>query len=207
MAIGGHEIFLLIVGIDVVLGPLLTLTVFKSSKKSLKFDLAVIAVLQVCAMMYGVSTLLEARPVYVAALGKEFQVVQATEVTDANLLKAKATLPWWGPNWVGTKAPTDRYDIDAVQDLASVGGGRGHLPQLHIPYALMKEEILQRAQSIDVLKKHNAGKEAEIDTWIAKRGYSANGLRFQKIKISASEFVVILDSKTADVVGIADFKP
>ena len=51
MAIGGHEIFLLVVGIDVVLGPLLTLVVFKSGKKTLKFDLAVIALLQIAALV------------------------------------------------------------------------------------------------------------------------------------------------------------
>lgn len=45
IALGGHEIFLLVVGIDVVVGPLLTLVVFKAGKKSLNFDLAVIAVL------------------------------------------------------------------------------------------------------------------------------------------------------------------
>ena len=93
LAIGGHEIFLLIVGIDVVIGPLLTLVVFKTGKKKLKFDLAMIALLQILALEYGVSTLLEARPVYVAALGDKFQVIQATEVTDANLEKAKTTLP------------------------------------------------------------------------------------------------------------------
>ena len=207
MAIGGHEIFLLVVGIDVVLGPLLTLVVFKSGKKTLKFDLAVIALLQIAALVYGVSTLLEARPAYVAALGDKFQVIQATEVTDANLAKAKTSLPWWGPRWVGTKAPTDRYDIDAVNDVAAVGGGRGHFPQLHVPYDSMAKELIQRAQPIAALKKINSAQAAEIDAWLAKHGYTEQTAKFQPIKISASEFVVMIDAKTAAVIGIAPFKP
>lgn len=207
MAIGGHEIFLLVVGIDVVLGPLLTLVVFKSGKKSLKFDLAVIAMLQIGAMAYGVSTLSEARPAYVAALGDKFQVVQANELTDANLAKGKAELPWWGPRWVGTKAPTDKREISMVASIATVGGGRGHLPQLHIAYASMSAEILQHAQTIDTLKKHNASGGGAIDTWLATRGYNAETAKFQPIKISASEFAVMLDAKTAAVIGIAPFKP
>lgn len=207
MAIGGHEIFLLVVGIDVVLGPLLTLIVFKSGKKSLKFDLAVIALLQIFAMAYGVSTLLEARPAYVAALGDQFQVVQASEVTDANLAKAKTELPWWGPLWVGTKTPIDRYDVSAVAAVKSVGGGRGHFPQLHVAYASISAEILQHAQSIDALKKHNAADDGEIDVWLAKRGYNGQTAKFQPIRISASEFVVMLDAKSAAVIGIAPFKP
>lgn len=207
MAIGGHEIFLLVVGIDVVLGPLLTLVVFKSGKKTLKFDLAVIALLQIAALVYGVSTLLEARPAYVAALGDKFQVIQATEVTDANLAKAKTSLPWWGPRWVGTKAPTGRYDIDAVNDVTTAGGGRGHFPQIHVPYDSMAKELIQRAQPIAALKKINSAQAAEIDAWLAKHGYTEQTAKFQPIKISASEFVVMIDAKTAAVIGIAPFKP
>lgn len=207
MAIGGHEIFLLVVGIDVVLGPSLTLVVFKSGKKSLKFDLAAIALLQICAMTYGVSTLLEVRPAYVAALGDQFQVVQAAEVTDANLAKAKTELPWWGPRWVGTKAPTDRYDVDAVQAIAAVGAGRGHLPQLHVPYDSMAAEILERAQPIAVLKKRDAAQAIKIDAWLAKHGHDEQTAKFQPIKIRASTFVVVVDAKSAAVIGIAPFKP
>ena len=207
MAIGGHEIFLLVVGIDVVLGPLLTLVVFKSGKKGMKSDLAIIAMLQVGAMTYGVGTLLEARPAYVAALGNKFQVVQASEITDANLAKGKADLPWWGPRWVGTKAPTDKHDISAVNAMAPVGGGRGHLPQLHIPYESMALEILNNTSSIEQFKEHNATKVAEIDAWLSKRGYNAKTAKVQPIKINASTFVVVVDAKTAAVIGIAPFQP
>ena len=68
-AVGGYELFLMLLVIDVILGPLLTLVVFKSGKKSLKFDLAVIALVQAAALSYGVWTLLIGRPVYVAAFG------------------------------------------------------------------------------------------------------------------------------------------
>jgi len=43
--LGGFELLLLIVAVDIALGPLLTLVVFKSGKKRLKFDLSVIALL------------------------------------------------------------------------------------------------------------------------------------------------------------------
>ncbi len=206
LAIGGHEIFLLIVGIDVVIGPLLTLVVFKTGKKNLKFDLAMIALLQILALEYGVSTLLEARPVYVAALGDKFQVIQATEVTDANLEKANTTLPWWGPRWVGTQAPTASADTYAANYLEELGFGRGHLPQVHVAYETMAKELLERAQSIAELKKTNATQTAEIDAWLAQRGYRESSAKFQPIRIHAAEFVVIIDAKTAAVVGIAPFK-
>ena len=206
MAIGGHEIFFLVVGIDVVLGPLLTLVVFKSGKRSLVFDLTTIASLQIVALGYGVSVLCEARPTYVAALGDKFQVVQATEVTTANLAKAKTTMPWWGPTWVGTRAPEGRYDTDAVRDVEEIGGGRGHFPQLHIPYASMASEVLEKSKPISALIASNPANAAEIADWLKKHNLNANSARFQPIRIRASEFVVVIDAKTAAVAGIAPFK-
>ncbi len=207
LAIGGHEIFLLILGIDVVLGPLLTLIVFKSGKKSLKFDLAVIAMMQVAALIYGVSVLLEGRPAYVAALGDRFQVVQAVEITDANIEKAKTTLPWWGPIWVGTKAPEGRYDTDAVADVEGIGGGRGHFPQLHVAYETMTQEVLKKSLPISTLKAANATKTQEIDAWLASRGHSDSSAVYQPLLVRASSFAIVLDAKNGKVVGISPFKP
>lgn len=56
MALGGLMLVALIVGVDVVLGPLLTFIVFKPGKKSLKFDLTVIALVQAAALGYGLWT-------------------------------------------------------------------------------------------------------------------------------------------------------
>ena len=207
VALGGHELFLLIIGVDVVLGPLLTLAVFKPGKKSLRFDLSVIALLQVAALFYGMNALLAGRPVYAAALGKEFQVVLAPEVTEANLAKATTRLPWWGPSWVGTKAATEQYDRNAVMDLERMGAGRGHLPQLHIPYATMANELLANAASIETLKKHNPTQVNQIDAWLDAKGINPATSRYQPIKMGASRFVVLLNAENAAVLGIAQFRP
>jgi len=207
VAIGGHELFLLIIGIDVILGPLLTLVVFNPKKRSLKFDLLVIAMMQIGALVYGVGVMLKARPVYVAAVGDHFQVVQATEVTNGNLKKANAALPFFGPILVGTKAPVGRYDIDAVELVQQIGGGRGHFPQLHIPYESMASEVLEKSKPISTLIANNAAKADEIAAWLQQHNLDANTARFQPIRVRASEYAVVINAKTAAVAGIAPFKP
>ncbi|MFZ6874054.1 hypothetical protein ACO0LF_18510 [Undibacterium sp. Di27W] len=202
-AIGGYEIFFLIVGIDVILGPALTLVVFNTKKKKwLVLDLLVIVVLQVYAFVYGVSTLLEARPAYIAALGKNFQVVQASEITDGNLEKGKATLPLWGPKLVGTFEPTDSADLSMARGIESVGGGKGHMPQLHIPYADMSKEILENAQDFDALEKDNEDKKADIQAWLKSHDCDEKKCKYQPIKIRVSTFPAVIDAKTAAYLGI-----
>jgi hypothetical protein len=46
-AMGGKHLLMILLGVDVVLGPFITLIIFNPKKKSLKFDLAVIALVHV----------------------------------------------------------------------------------------------------------------------------------------------------------------
>ncbi len=203
-AVGGLNIFLMLLAVDVVLGPLLTFVVFKSGKKSLKFDLFVIGVLQVLALSYGVFTLFAGRPVYVAALGHRFDVIQASDVSSEELVAEARSLPWFGPKWVGTRTPSSSSERERV--LFS-GSDYGHFPQHHQPLENMQQDILSRAQPISELKRLNAGRESHIDAWLAERNLSADAVRFQGLKARNKDFTIIIDARTAQVIGVAPFTP
>lgn len=59
---GGWRVIQIIVGVDLILGPLLTLIVFKAGKPGLKFDLSMIALVQTLALGWGVLTTYNERP-------------------------------------------------------------------------------------------------------------------------------------------------
>jgi len=77
---GGSGLTLILAGVDMTLGPLITLVVFKSGKKGLKFDLAVIALLQATALAYGVHVVYAARPVYLVFAFDRFNVMTAEDI-------------------------------------------------------------------------------------------------------------------------------
>ena len=79
-AVGVTHIFLLLLLIDVVLGPLLTLLVYKAGKKTLVFDLAVIAVLQLSALGYGLWTVAEGRPAWLVFNADRFDLVRVLDI-------------------------------------------------------------------------------------------------------------------------------
>ena len=54
----------MLLAIDVILGPLLGLLVYKEGKKSLKFDLSVIILIQIAALCYGVFSIEQGRPAW-----------------------------------------------------------------------------------------------------------------------------------------------
>ena len=60
---GGWRVIRIIIGVDLILGPVLTLMVFKVGKPGLKFDLAMIAIVQALALSWGVWVTYNERPV------------------------------------------------------------------------------------------------------------------------------------------------
>ncbi len=73
----GWKAIAMIVGIDLVLGPLLTLIVFNHNKNSLKFDLWIIALVQTGALAYGTWTIHQTRPIALAYINTSFITIYA----------------------------------------------------------------------------------------------------------------------------------
>lgn len=113
-AMGGEQLVYLIVGCDIVLGPLITLVVYKHGKKSLTFDLAVIAAIQAGALVYGIMVAAAARPVYTVFVVDRFDVTAAYDIDKADLARVKdpryASLPWGGPKTVAAVKPVGAED-------------------------------------------------------------------------------------------------
>lgn len=206
-AVGGLEIFLLLLGVDIALGPLLTLIVFNTSKKSLKFDLASIAIVQVAALAYGVFTLYSGRPVYVASLGHRFDLIQASEISGEQLASTGISLPHLGPQWVGTKQATDKKERENMLFSALGGADYGHYPQYHVPIAAMKEQLIRQGRPISELRSRNRSEDDKITSWLKVHNRSDDTVLFQGLKARSKDMAVILDAKTAEVIGIAPFKP
>ena len=88
---GGRELFLLITTVDVILGPLLTFVVFDLRKgwPHVRRDLAIIGIIQLSALLYGLHTVYVARPVAMVFEVDRFRVITANDVHEPDLPKAK----------------------------------------------------------------------------------------------------------------------
>lgn len=97
-------------GVDLVLGPLLTLIIYRHGKKGLKFDLLFIAIVQIAALVFGLHTVWESRPAYIVGTSDRFHLVFANEIDPASAKKAQAEYrraPWLGPEIVSAPLPKD----------------------------------------------------------------------------------------------------
>lgn len=203
---GAPRLLMLVVLVDVCIGPLLTLIVFKSGKPGLKFDLAVIALLQATALVYGFHVLVSSRPVFMVAAVDRFVLVDADQIAKADLAKASRPewrhLSWTGPVLVAAELPKDP---DARTDLLfrSVAGGKDvqDYPQYYVPYEKAAAGLMKHAHPIAMLRELNPGKNAMIDRWLAIHQRNATGVVWLPIQPRQGDLVMMLDAATGKPLG------
>lgn len=94
---GGWKVIRIIIGVDLILGPLLTLIVFRSGKKGLKFDLSMIALAQIVALSWGVWTTYNERPAAIIYTLDYFTPVPAYQLAENGMTIKE--LKKFGDSW------------------------------------------------------------------------------------------------------------
>jgi hypothetical protein len=124
------RVVLVMVCVDVVLGPTLTLIIAnqKKSRRELTRDVGIIVAVQLCALTYGSVSLWSGRPLYYAFSENVLQLVQAYDI-DANEAKLggeqNPTLaPHWYslPRWIWAPLPQNAEDAKKIVTSTITGG-------------------------------------------------------------------------------------
>ncbi|MEO8486751.1 MAG: TfpX/TfpZ family type IV pilin accessory protein [Betaproteobacteria bacterium] len=207
---GGAGLMLILIGVDVVMGPLMTLVVFNPAKQSLRVDLAVIALLQVGALLYGISVIAQARPAYVVFAGDHFTVVGANAIDPESLAAARPPydgLPLGGPKIVGAKLPADPAERNKVMMLAAGGLDLPVLPRYYVPFAEVVSELKAKSQSLDALEKRKPELKAALDTAIARSGVARSALAWVPVLGRLEVGIALVDLSRGDVVSVVPVDP
>ncbi len=121
--LGGIEGIQIVAGVDLVLGPLLTLMVYNKAKKSLKIDLAIIACIQFTALVAGTWTVYFERPI-VQVLSDDGIYVYSQRDYEANDIPIDQLkkIPGKAPLNVFLDLPDDKNSIAAIKAAHSFFG-------------------------------------------------------------------------------------
>lgn len=81
---GGTKIFFVVCGVEVVLGPLMSLVIYntKKSRKELLTDYSIVLVIQLAAFGYGIHSAYIARPLYLAFVVDRFELVSQVDLDE-----------------------------------------------------------------------------------------------------------------------------
>jgi len=211
-ASGVTSIFLLLLGVDISLGPLITLFVFDLKKPELKRDLLIVGVIQLSALIYGLHAVYIARPAYLVFAADRFDMVFANDLDDKKLAEAKLpqfrSLPVLGPQTIAAPLPTDPQERSALT-LASVNGGADlpQLPKYYRPYADGRGAVLAHLQPLAKLKGFNADRPADVDQVLAKYAPGKVEAGYVPLRGKVKDLTVLIDRRSGAVLEIVDLKP
>jgi hypothetical protein len=124
------HVVVVLVGVDVVLGPTLTFIIARATKprRELARDISMIVAVQLVAMIYGSMSLWNGRPLYYAFSESVLQLVQAYDIdAEAAALGRRQNpqlAPYWYsvPRWIWAPLPKDADTREKIVASAITGG-------------------------------------------------------------------------------------
>lgn len=205
---GGMGLFVLIMAVDVVCGPLLTLVIYNPQKPHAELgrDIGFVVLIQVAALGYGLNSLMQARPIWLAFEKDLFRVVSGPDLMPGSLARAPQALQapsLTGPKPLGVRV-AQGSDPDFLQSVQqSIGGNHpAFRPDRWVPYAEQATQAAAAARPLAQLQARYADKTALIDAEVSRIGRAAAILGYLPLATDQpTDWVVLLDRSTGEPLG------
>lgn len=200
---GARRVVTTLVFVDIVLGPLMTLIIFKSGKPGLKTDLSIIAGLQSIAFLYGASVIVGERPAYVVYAVDRFEVVSPNvEFSESRHPELEVGL-LSGPVFVYAELPEDGVERGRIL-MDSLGGGPdlAELPKYYQPYDAGAGEILARGRPVMNLVEAGMADEDKLGAIVGD--IDLNSVLYIPIVGKSKVMSVIIHPQSAMPLGMVD---
>jgi len=198
---GGRELFWLIVAVDVVCGPLLTMVLYNPAKPRAELwrDLGLVILIQLAALGYGLHMVWQARPVYLVQEVDRFKVISlpALEETEVANLPSELQPRWMaGPMTVAIRSPKNIEERNKIL-FESVQGGRdfAERPEFYLPYegaAALKS--LKHAKPLAVFLDKQPSQFSAAAELANSRGLDMAQLVYLPV-VGRQDWVAVLDSQ------------
>jgi hypothetical protein len=207
---GGLELLALLLTVDVVVGPVLTVVVASPGKplRVLARDLLVILALQLGAFGYGLYTLAFARPVGLVFEVNHLRVISSADIDSDLLRDAPADmrqLSWTGPRVFASVKPTDGKQLLEAIDYGLAGVDLAMLPKHWRPYAALQTEVLKVAAPVARLLAEHPRATAEVQRFAGAAGVPVDQLRVLPIRArKADDWVALVAPTDARIIGLLD---
>ncbi len=192
VALGVTDVFILLLCVDVIVGPLLTLLVAKRGKNTLRMDLAVIGALQLIALGYGLHIVAQGRPVWLVYNNKYFDVIQAYEaVVSAEELRSEFSLPYTGPLWAAV-----------TPESAVLGADASYRQDSLVAFNSLASQAVMDANPIAILKRFND--PAKVDQ-VLKQYPLADG--YIPMSAKKQSLIVLVNKSDQKLIAILALAP
>lgn len=205
-ATGVNHIFIMMLIVDMILGPILGFVVYKEKKKTLKFDLSIIIMIQILALGYGIFSIAQARPIWIVFNQDKFEVIQKNYLILENKLftnEKYKTASLFAPSYIGVEPSKDKKQRNNNEfDVFISGISLAQRPELYVPLEQVQSKMNNQSMSLSDLSHFN--KQTQVKKIMAKYPQANAWL---PLKANATDMVVLINKEKGEVVKIVDLRP
>jgi hypothetical protein len=202
------------VGVDVVLGPTLTLIIANKNKprRELARDISIIVVVQLCALVYGSMQLWNGRPLYYVFSQNALSVVQAYDVNDQEADLGRRQNPQFGPHWYSLprwawaplpQDPKERQEL--IAETVSRVGDVSLKPRYYKPWEQGLPALRDQLGKLDDSKFYSAPERKKLKEHMQADGVATDEANTLPFTGRSRPLLAVFDRSSLRMTGM--FKP
>ncbi len=207
---GASGVLLVLIGVDLILGPTLTLILFRPRKRGLVFDLSVILTIQLAALVYGTTALYQERPYYLVFAVDRLEILAYKDV-DSTMIEYEELRrkPFIGPILAVASLPEGQDEFQRLLE-ETVFEGKPDIerrPEFWSPYANRSDDVIARARSLAELLERYPETRTEISKLTESLDAEIDDLAYIPLVGRETSFAFVIDAETATPIDIIDVDP
>jgi hypothetical protein len=205
------RVVMVMVGVDVVLGPSLTFIIARSSKprRELARDIAMIVAVQLCALGYGAVSLWNGRPMYYTFSVNVLQLVQAYDIDDEEAALGRQQNPklaphWYSlPRWVWAPLPADSEVSEKIVRSTITGGDDvTSMPRYFKPWSEGLNDLRANLKKVDNVAYFAPREKKTLKERMRAAGLATDELNTMPLTGRGHPLLAVIDPATATIKAI-----
>ncbi len=202
---GASSIVFMLIGIDLILGPLLTLIVYRQGKPGLKFDLSVIALVQLTALVYGTHTLFEERPSYVVFAIDRVEFIARKDVDESQIrFESLRSNPLGSLVHAVARSPEDPEEFQRFFDSVMFDGKPDleRRPEYWEPWHDGADIIRSRIQPLASVEGESDGEKAALERARSRYGSAYASLGLLPVGGTEEDLAALIDTRSLTIIDV-----
>ena len=202
----------IVVLVDLVIGPTLTLIVANPRKARRVFarDVAIIVTVQLAALVYGAVTLWNGRPLYYTFSVDRLEIVQASDIEASEAATAQRRNPslaphWYSlPRWIWAPLPDDPDEALHIVNDASLGTGKDiiDMPRYFKPWEQGLPKLRDQLVRLDDMKNLSKPQKQTLRLRMSERGLPVNERNSIVMWRDSRQLLAVFDPATLHLLAI-----
>ncbi len=207
---GAWNVLRVLIGVDLILGPLLTLILFRPGKPRLALDMAIIATIQLSALLYGTTVIYQERPYYAVFAVDRFEVLARRDVEPNAAAGARFTSkPLIGPILAFASRPSDPAEFQRLleETLFENKPDIERRPEYWSRYEDSRDAVLGRAGKLSDLAVQQPAAADRVRRAADALGKDSSALVYVPVIGADQPLTLVLDPESALPLKVLKINP